>query len=191
MRRTLIPILALTTITFSFGLDRSDASSGRCESEIAGAATRHDVPIAILYAVGLTESGRDNRLHQFALNIEGETHFPAHISSARQTVRKALRNGRTLIDIGCMQINHKYHAARFANLDAMFEPSQNVDYAARFLKRLKRRHGTWSMAVARYHAGAKNEKAQKKYVCRVLRQMIRHGLAKWTESSEKICKSTR
>jgi soluble lytic murein transglycosylase-like protein len=58
-----------------------------------------------------------------------------------------------LIDLGCMQINHRYHGAEFSSVGAMLDPHANVDYAARFLARLHARHETWTMAVARYHAG--------------------------------------
>ena len=61
-----------------------------------------------------------------------------------------------------MQINHHYHAGHFRSLGDMLDPKQNVDYAARFLLTLKHRHDTWSMAVARYHAGPDNDPAQKR-----------------------------
>ncbi len=55
-----------------------------------------------------------------------------------------------------MQINHHYHGDKFADVEAMFDPAQNVDYAARFLKELRAREGSWTMAVARYNAGPNN-----------------------------------
>ncbi len=50
--------------------------------------------------------------------------------------------GATLIDLGCMQINHHYHAEHFKSVEEMLDPRRNVDYAARFLTRLKSRHDT-------------------------------------------------
>ena len=47
-----------------------------------------------------------------------------------------------------MQINAHFHRSRFASLAAMFDPAANVDYAARFLKALKAREGSWTLAVA-------------------------------------------
>lgn len=182
-------MLTLVVITSSILFELSAASNLVCEKQLAIAAKKYSVPIAVLYAVGLTESGRKGRLHPHALNVEGKTYFPKSIREALGVFTNARREGKVLIDLGCMQINHKYHRAAFRSLNAMFDPAENVDYSARFLRRLKNRHGTWSMAVARYHAGGKNHAAQKKYVCRVLRHMIDQKLARATKTSEKICKS--
>ena len=69
----------------------------------------------------------------------------------------------------------------------MLDPRRNVDYAARFLARLHARHETWSMAVARYHAGPDNDPAQKRYVCRVIANMVATGFGKWTENARTFC----
>lgn len=99
----------------------------------------------------------------------------------------ARRQGARLIDIGCMQINHHYHAEHFSGLRQMLEPRANVDYAARFLVQLKQRHATWSMAVARYHAGPNNDPAQKRYVCRVITNMVTTGFGRWTPEARQFC----
>ena len=44
-----------------------------------------------------------------------------------------------------------------------------------FCRELKARHETWTMAVARYHAGPNNDPAQKRYVCRVIANMVATG----------------
>ena len=85
-----------------------------------------------------------------------------------------------------MQINHHYHSEHFRNVAAMLDPRQNVDYAARFLARLHARHETWSMAVARYHAGPDNDPAQKRYVCRVIANMVATGFGKWTTNAREF-----
>ena len=96
--------------------------------------------------------------------------------------------GAKLIDVGCMQINHHFHARHFASVEQMFEPAANVDYAARFLKELKAREGSWTMAVARYHAGPNNDPAQKRYVCRVIANMVATGFGAWTSQSRAFCR---
>ncbi|MEC9472773.1 MAG: lytic transglycosylase domain-containing protein, partial [Pseudomonadota bacterium] len=42
-----------------------------CEREMISAARKYNVPLGVLYAVGLTETGRRNSLYPYALNIEG------------------------------------------------------------------------------------------------------------------------
>jgi soluble lytic murein transglycosylase-like protein len=69
----------------------------------------------------------------------------------------------------------------------MFDPRRNVDYAALFLKRLREREGSWTMAVARYHAGPNNNPAQKRYVCAVITNMVATGFGSWTENARSFC----
>ena len=85
-----------------------------------------------------------------------------------------------------MQINHHFHARNFASVEDMLDPAQNVDYAARFLTELKAREGSWTKAVARYHAGPNNDPAQKKYVCRVIANMVATGFGQWTAEAQRI-----
>ncbi|CTQ42426.1 MULTISPECIES: transglycosylase SLT domain-containing protein [Stappiaceae] len=158
-----------------------------CEREMISAARKYNVPLGVLYAVGLTETGRRNSLYPYALNIEGKSVFPPSRQAAKQDVMDAQQHGKKLIDIGCMQINHHYHGDQFRSVDQMLEPRANVQYAARFLKDLRRRQGSWTMAVARYHAGPNNDPAQKRYVCTVIRNMVASGFGNWTRQSKQFC----
>ncbi|TCD16213.1 transglycosylase SLT domain-containing protein [Oricola cellulosilytica] len=164
-------------------------NNGVCERYVADAAHKYGVPAAVLYAVGLTESGLGGRLHPFAMNIEGETRFAGSASEALRILADARRKGARLIDLGCMQINHYYHRDQFPTDAAMLDPQRNVMYAASFLKSLKNKHKTWSMAVARYHAGPDNNAAQKRYVCRVIGNMVATGVGKWTPPAQRFCSS--
>lgn len=163
------------------------ASSAICEAEILRAARRYDVPAGILYAVGLTETGRKGSLHAWALNIEGKAVFARSPQDAMRQFEQARKSGAKLIDLGCMQINHHYHAEKFAGVADMLNPRRNVDYAARFLAELKQRHGTWSLAVARYHAGPDNDPAHRRYVCRVIANMVATGFGRWTPQARNFC----
>lgn len=163
------------------------AATNPCEAEILRAADRYRIPAGILYAVGLTETGNKGSLQPNALNIEGKAVFPRSRSEALLTFESARREGKTLIDLGCMQINHRYHGDQFRNVEDMLDPRRNVEYAARFLTQLHARHESWSMAVARYHAGPDNNPAQKRYVCRVIANMVAVGFGKWTANARSFC----
>lgn len=176
------------SFTFSFSSITPANSSNLCERHIIAAARQFDVPVGILYSVGLTETGRKNSLHPFALNIEGRAVYPRDRQQAIKTFLNARRGGASLIDIGCMQINHYWHRKRFSSLEAMFQPSQNVKYAARFLKELRARHGNWTMALARYHAGPNNDPAQKRYVCTVIANLVATGFGAWTRNAKSFCR---
>ena len=84
----------------------------------------------MLYAVGLAETGRGDSLRPYALNIEGRAVYDIDKVEALRRVEAARKAGIKLIDIGCMQINHHFHARNFASVADMLDPARNVDYAA-------------------------------------------------------------
>ncbi|MCY0093528.1 transglycosylase SLT domain-containing protein [Hoeflea ulvae] len=188
--RLLVPALVALTAFISEGTAPSQAAAATsvCEAEILSAARTHGVPPGILHSVGLTETGRKGSLYPYALNIEGRAVFAKSRKEAIREFDRARTEGKSLIDLGCMQINYRYHGAEFASVDEMLDPRANVDYAARFLARLHARHETWTMAVARYHAGPNNDPAQKRYVCRVIANLVATGHGAWTHQAESFCR---
>lgn len=182
MRRMLIALVAVCIFS---GASRAELNV--CEQELVRAAATHNVPLGMLYAIGLSESGRGGQLQPYALNIDGRAAYDLTKPEALRAFRKAQLGGAKFIDIGCMQINHRYHADRFQTLEDMFDPAKNVAYAAQFLSELKDREGTWTQAIARYHAGAGNASAQKTYVCRVIGNMVSSGFGEWTSDARAYC----
>lgn len=158
-----------------------------CEAQVAAAAKRYDIPLAVFYSVGLLETGGRNGLQPYAMNIEGRASSNPSLESALATFEAAHRRGASLIDIGCMQINYRWHGDKFVSVTEIFDPARNVDYAARFLRELKEREKTWTLAVARYNAGPKNNAAQKQYVCGVIRKMVNSGFGSWTVNARSFC----
>ncbi|MFA6139135.1 MAG: transglycosylase SLT domain-containing protein [Hyphomicrobium sp.] len=185
MRRLLIALAS--AFIFSGQSAELAAETNACERELVRAAASHNVPLGMLYAVGLSESGRGGSLQPYALNIDGRPAYEPSKPAALRAFRQAKLDGAKLIDVGCMQINHYYHGERFASLEDMFDPAKNVEYAARFLSELKEREGTWTKAIARYHAGPNNAPAQKSYVCRVIGNMIGAGFGEWTSDARSYC----
>jgi soluble lytic murein transglycosylase-like protein len=185
MSRAACAILLAMAFMCSAGPARAGESA--CEREMARAAARHGVPLGMLYAVGLAETGRGETLQPYALNIEGRAVYANGREEALRLIASARSSGMRLIDIGCMQINHHFHARNFGSVEDMLDPAQNVDYAARFLNELKAREGSWTKAVARYHAGPNNDPAQKKYVCRVIGNLVATGFGQWTAEARAFC----
>ncbi|PWL17311.1 lytic transglycosylase [Falsochrobactrum shanghaiense] len=182
------PLLVLLAAIAALSSDPQAARAENiCEREMHRASIRHDVPLGILYAVGLTETGRKNSLQPYAMNIEGRAEFLSSPVEALRRFTEVRAEGARLIDLGCMQINYYYHNQEFSSVAAMLTPSLNVDYAARFLRRLREREGNWTMAVARYHAGPNNDPAQKRYVCRVMTNMVATGFGNWTPQARSFC----
>ena len=155
MRLPALSALVLVTSTCSAF---ASADAGVCEREIISAAAKYDIPAGILYSVGLTETGRKGSLQPYAMNIEGKAYFGSSEQDVLTQFGNARAQGAKLIDLGCMQINYHYHGKNFRTLSEMLDPHRNVEYAARFLKELRASEGSWTMAVARYHAGPNNNR---------------------------------
>jgi soluble lytic murein transglycosylase-like protein len=183
------PLRIASAAIFTFSLAAGAQAGTRiCEREMARASKAYQVPLSMLYAVGLTETGHRGSLQPYAMNIEGRAFFGADLEQAIRRFEEARQSGARLIDIGCMQIDHHYHASHFASLQEMFQPARNVDYAAQFLKTLRAQEGSWTLAVARYHAGPDNNPAQKQYVCAVIANMVASGFGSWTANAKTFCK---
>lgn len=158
-----------------------------CEGQMHKTAAAEGVPLGVLYAVGLTETGVKGSLHPYALNITGRAVITRSKAEALAEFARARKKGHRLIDLGCMQVNHHYHGSAFRSPADMLDPAQNVTYAARFLKRLRAQEGSWTMAVARYHAGPDNDPAQKRYICAVIKNLVATGFGNWTREARQFC----
>jgi soluble lytic murein transglycosylase-like protein len=154
-------------------------------------ARAYDIPLGVLYAVGLTETGNRGSLRPFAMNVDGKPLFFSNLDEALVRFDDERKRGARFIDIGCMQINHRFHSKAFANVRQMFDPALNVAYAAQFLKQLRAREPNWTLAVARYHAGPNNDPAQKRYVCAVIANLAASGFGAWTPQARVFCGRTK
>ncbi len=186
------PKAVIAIVLFMFSTMLSAVAEGEqelklCEREMSQAAVKYGVPLGILFAVGLAETGIGGSLHAYALNLERNTVYSLSKTQAAERFKAAKATGMKLIDVGCMQLNYYFHGERFSSVEDMLDPHKNVDYAARFLSGLRAREGSWTMAVARYNAGKNNDPAQRRYVCRVLERLVRSGFGAWTANSSAYC----
>lgn len=186
-KRSLAGPLAAFICSLACFVGEAAASKNICEQHMVRASKAYGVPLGMLYAVGLTETGQKGSLQPYALNVEGRAVYGIGLDDAMRRFQVARQEGAKLIDIGCMQINHHYHSDQFRDVREMLDPAKNVDYAARFLKQLFAQEGTWTLAVARYHAGPNNNPAQKRYVCRVISNMVATGFGEWTPDAKRFC----
>lgn len=69
------------------------ASANICEREMAGASARHGVPLGVLYAVGLTESGKRGSLQPYAMNIQGRAYFGSSAADVMSQLAQARAGG--------------------------------------------------------------------------------------------------
>ena len=143
--------LSVTTPTHAMG-----DTAGICDQVAAEASRRTGVPISVLQAISLTETGRKSdgafRPWPWTVNMEGKGVWFESEDEARAYVYKEFKRGARSFDIGCFQINYKWHGTAFRSIDEMFDPLANALYAAKFLKSLHAEQGDWGRAAGAYHS---------------------------------------
>jgi hypothetical protein len=133
------------------GYSRTGADT-LCESAAAEAAELLGVPYDVLIAISVVETGRDNRPWPWTVNIDGQGYWLDTSADAQTMVQTALDAGLTNIDLGCFQLNYRWHAEAFASISDMLDPFQNATYAAAYLAAQYDETGDWSAAAAAYHS---------------------------------------
>ena len=134
----------------------ADPAAELCESAIAAGARRGGVPSEVLHAIALTETGRNAggriRPYPWAINREGKGHWFKTREEALAFAQESLAAGRRSFDVGCVQINYRWHGHAFPSLEDMFDPEWTATYAAQFLRTLYEERGSWSAAAGAYHS---------------------------------------
>jgi hypothetical protein len=131
---------------------------GACRDQAMIAEHSAGIPEGLLLAIGKRESGRFDpqtgsaQPWPWSVNRDGQGAVFGTQAEAVTYVADAQRAGSRSIDVGCFQINLKYHPGAFASLQEAFDPASNAAYAARFLRELYDRDGSWEAAVADYHS---------------------------------------
>jgi len=127
-----------------------------CEAAARRAAARTGVPLDVLRAIALAETGRPRagRLAPWpwTANFAGAGRWFASRAELLDAARRFLARGRESFDLGCFQINYRWHGRAFASLAEMAEPDANAIYAARFLSGLHEEFGDWAAAAGAYHS---------------------------------------
>ncbi len=149
-------LIALLLLLAAGGARASADPSALCDQVASEASRRTGVPLSVLQAISLTETGRKRggafRPWPWTVNMEGEGHWFASEDEARAYVYREYRRGARSFDVGCFQINFKWHGQAFRSIEEMFDPLANAIYAARFLQALHREQGDWGRAAGAYHS---------------------------------------
>ncbi|MBV1885952.1 MAG: transglycosylase SLT domain-containing protein [Parvibaculaceae bacterium] len=117
----------------------------------------HHTPRGLIAAITLTETGRrgpQGKLEAWpwTINAEGRGYHFTSKREAIRAVRRLMAEGKRSIDIGCMQVNLRFHPRAFTSLEEAFDPEANIAYGISFLKDLHRKSRSWDMAVGNYHS---------------------------------------
>lgn len=132
------------------------ASPSVCAAATEYAARQTGVPENVLIAIAKVETGRttSDGFHPWpwTINTSGKGQW---FQNRDQLLEAALTNlalGNELFDVGCFQINYKWHHDSFNSVDEMIDPHINAMYAAKFLKSLHSEFGDWTQAAGAYHS---------------------------------------
>jgi hypothetical protein len=159
IRRLAVPIVVLAGLASLAGVAaalNALATGQTCFAAARDAAQETGVPVEVLLALTLTETGRtvDGTLQAWpwALNEGGKGHWFDSGADAMDYLKGAVAGGTTNIDIGCFQLNFRWHAAQFTSLEAMMDPVANAVYAARLVAQHHVTTGDWVAAAGAFHS---------------------------------------
>ena len=135
-----------------FALAAADPAD-QCDLAAAQASRDSGVPIDILLAITRAETARSNgRPWPWTINADGAGSWYDSKDQAIAAATSHGSDGTGTFDVGCFQLNIKWHGGGFASLSDMFDPAQNAAYAAGFLTQLYQESGDWAAAVSAYHS---------------------------------------
>ena len=140
-----------------------------CENTIESVEIQTEIPKGLLLGIGKAEAIRKIKnkfvIWPWTINHAGKSMFFDTKKQMRNYVFKNLKRNDLNMDVGCMQINIKWHKNNFKKISDMFEVNPNISYAASFLQQLKNKHGSWDNAIKHYHSS--DPKKNKPYLIKV------------------------
>lgn len=148
-------------------------TSQLCQALFPRMEREYAIPIYLLSAIAVTESGRHHKASgmripwPWTVQSQGKGYYFRTMEEAVAKVTQLQKRGIRNIDVGCMQVNLRYHGMHFATLSQAFDPRQNVSYAASYLTQKYRKYNSWKSALAGYHAGLASRGGH--YAARVMR----------------------
>ena len=176
MIRRIFHRLSFVAICLVAGQEAAATSTPDCMAFARAAEQRYGLPDGILQSISTVEASRiqadgSYKAWPWTLNDTGTGLFFDNREQVLEYLDVHMTNPDTSIDIGCMQINTKWHGAFFETFDEMLDPASNIAYAAGFLTDLYYAHGSWNEAIRHYHSS--DQRKNDPYLKRVL--------AIWTE----------
>lgn len=137
-------------------LATAEGDADLCNAAAVSAAQNAAMPADVLLALTLVETGRTIRGNfqpwPWTINMKGKGHWFATRSEAVDFATHKYISGARSFDIGCFQINHRWHGQAFTSFDQMFDPQANATYAAKLMTSLFAEGGSWSWAAGAYHS---------------------------------------
>lgn len=131
-----------------------------CMAAAEKASADYGVNLNLLQTISAVESGQWDNTHNayiawpWTVNAKGKGYYFKTKEEAIAAAKKFIAQGITSIDVGCMQVNMKYHGKAFSSIEEAMDPENNMNYSAKFLRSLYKRNGkNWKAAAKKYHSG--------------------------------------
>lgn len=132
----------------------SQLHANQCLKSINLLKDRTTVPKALLLKIAKVESGigRQKTPWPWAIQVQGKSYYFKNQLAATLYIKQLLLLGIENFDVGCFQINWKWHKDKVRTPQELLNPNKNTLIAAQFLNDLKAQHQSWVKAVAYYHS---------------------------------------
>ena len=167
----LVIIFISMTKNNATALEYNHSDSVHCLNAIKIFEKKYNIPKNFLYLISLVESGRYNNISKtsqpwpWSVNINGQSKFFKSKTELVSALKKYVASGKENFDVGCNQINYKYHRHNFSSIEQMASPYYNVGYSAYYLASNYLKTNNWQEAVAMYHS--KNPRHGSKYIKKI------------------------
>ncbi len=143
--------------------------SNKCFTFVSKYEKKYKLPKKSLLAIVLNETGRKYsnsknfleamRSWPWAVraNDSNQSYYFVSKQEAVAFITKQLSRGNTNLDVGCAQINLKYHRDAFDSIHQAIEPEINIHYAAYLVAGHYHNSGrSWYKSIAYYHSKTKD-----------------------------------
>ena len=152
----IITILFFIPKTYSSS-DTNLKESFHCIRYFSYYEKKYKIPRDLLYAISIHETGKPHSYNlsivwPWTFRIDGKAYYFNDGKTGLKIIKKQISKEIINIDIGCMQINFKYHNKNFKSIAHMINPKYNIEYAAQFLFSKYKKSGNWKQAVSQYHS---------------------------------------
>ena len=128
-----------------------------CLIAIKDVEENYNIKKDLLQTIASVESGRyiskvGKLPWPWTVQSNGKGKYYKTKEEAVNAVKNLQAQGITNIDVGCMQINLKYHGQSFSSIEEAFDPKNNVAYSAAFLQKLNKKNNNWQKSAMQYHS---------------------------------------
>lgn len=150
-----------------------------CDAAAIAAARQSQAPLEVLQAISRVESGRalngESTPWPWTVNYSGKGYWFETEAEAYDFAQSLLDRGENNFDVGCFQINQRWHGSKFSSLKEALSPQANAQVASDYLQELFLERGSWGDAVAAYHS--KTQATGQSYLVKVeaMLQKLRTG----------------